>query len=247
MAQEQTYDLDELAVELAQYVNEQASTNMPQPVLVTVIDGSTQAGNGFVWADHAGRIVQVLAPYPTDLSGATASTPVIVWAFPPNPGDPGGFYIMLGVAMNGVDNNRRPRVTVTTITDENGGSMEGSVTSVALSMPAIFSVSGSPITGAGTFTVTLATQSANTVFSGPTSGGAATPAFRTLVADDIPSLTSAKISDFSEAVDDRVAALVIAGSNMTITYNDVANTLTFASSGGAGSSDELLGFIGMAI
>jgi hypothetical protein len=40
------------------------------------------------------------------------------------------------------------------------------------------------------------------------------------------------ISDFSEAVDDRVAALVVAGTNMTVTYNDAAGTLTFDAAGG---------------
>lgn len=63
----------------------------------------------------------------------------------------------------------------------------GSVTSVALTMPSIFSVSGSPVTSSGTFGVTLQTQNANLVFAGPTSGGAATPTFRALVAADIPS------------------------------------------------------------
>lgn len=61
----------------------------------------------------------------------------------------------------------------------------GSVSSVALSMPAEFSVSGSPITTSGTFTVSKANQSANTHFAGPTSGGAAAPAFRALVEADI--------------------------------------------------------------
>jgi len=61
----------------------------------------------------------------------------------------------------------------------------GSVSSVALSMPAEFSVSGSPITTAGTFTVSKANQSANTHFAGPTSGGAAAPTFRALVEADI--------------------------------------------------------------
>ena len=42
------------------------------------------------------------------------------------------------------------------------------------------------------------------------------------------------ISDFAEAVDDRVAALLVAGTNVTLTYDDVANTLTVASTGGAG-------------
>lgn len=65
-----------------------------------------------------------------------------------------------------------------------GGS--GTVTSVALALPNIFTVSGSPVTTSGTLTGALATQSANTVFAGPTSGVAATPAFRALVSADIP-------------------------------------------------------------
>ena len=37
---------------------------------------------------------------------------------------------------------------------------------------------------------------------------------------------------FDESVDDRVAALLAAGSNITITYNDASNTLTIASTAG---------------
>jgi hypothetical protein len=62
----------------------------------------------------------------------------------------------------------------------------GTVTSVALTVPAILSVAGSPITSSGTLAVTLATETANTVFSGATSGGAATPTFRALVTADLP-------------------------------------------------------------
>jgi len=48
---------------------------------------------------------------------------------------------------------------------------------------------------------------------------------------------AATISDFNEAVDDRVAVLAVAGTNMTITYNDGAGTLTFdAAGGGAGTN-----------
>lgn len=64
----------------------------------------------------------------------------------------------------------------------------GTVTSVGLSLPSIFTVSGSPVTTSGTLTGTLANQTANTVFAGPSSGGAAAPTFRSLVASDIPSL-----------------------------------------------------------
>jgi len=46
--------------------------------------------------------------------------------------------------------------------------------------------------------------------------------------------TSGQITDFAEAVDDRVAALIVAGSNITVTYDDTGNTLTIASiAGGA--------------
>lgn len=66
----------------------------------------------------------------------------------------------------------------------------GTVTSVALSLPNIFSVSGSPVTTSGTLTGTLATQTANYVWAGPTTGSAAAPTFRALVAGDIPDLSS---------------------------------------------------------
>lgn len=63
----------------------------------------------------------------------------------------------------------------------------GTVTSVGLSLPSIITVSGSPVTTSGTLTGTLATQTANTIFAGPTSGAAAQPTFRSLTADDIAS------------------------------------------------------------
>ncbi len=51
---------------------------------------------------------------------------------------------------------------------------------------------------------------------------------------------STAITDFAEAVDDRVAALLIAGSNITLTYDDAANTLTVAAAGGGGGAGALL-------
>ncbi len=63
------------------------------------------------------------------------------------------------------------------------------VTSVGLAMPSIFSVTGSPVTTTGTLTAALATQNANLVFAGPTTGSANTPTFRSLVAADIPDLS----------------------------------------------------------
>jgi hypothetical protein len=65
-----------------------------------------------------------------------------------------------------------------------GGS--GTVTSVALTMPAEFSVGGSPITVSGTLAVTKANQSANLIYAGPSSGSAAAPTFRGLALADVP-------------------------------------------------------------
>lgn len=66
------------------------------------------------------------------------------------------------------------------------GTGTGTVTSVGLTVPAEFSVAGSPVTTSGTLAVSKANQSANTVWAGPTTGSAAAPAFRTLVQSDLP-------------------------------------------------------------
>ncbi|MBZ5508493.1 MAG: hypothetical protein LAO78_23800 [Acidobacteriia bacterium] len=66
------------------------------------------------------------------------------------------------------------------------------VTSVALTVPAILSVAGSPITTSGTLAVSLVNQAANKVWSGPTTGADAAPTFRVLVAADLPTVTTAK-------------------------------------------------------
>lgn len=60
------------------------------------------------------------------------------------------------------------------------------VTSVALTAPSIFTVTGSPVTTTGTLDFALNTQSANAVFVGPASGIAATPTFRALAYADLP-------------------------------------------------------------
>ncbi len=70
----------------------------------------------------------------------------------------------------------------------------GPVSSVGLTMPAEFSVAGSPVTSSGTLAVSKATQLANTVFKGPASGGAAVPTFDLLVPADIPAIAEAGVT-----------------------------------------------------
>ena len=65
----------------------------------------------------------------------------------------------------------------------------GSVTSVAMTGDGVIfnsTVTGSPITTSGTLVPVLLTQTANQVLAGPTTGAAATPTFRALVTNDIP-------------------------------------------------------------
>lgn len=69
----------------------------------------------------------------------------------------------------------------------------GTVTSVGLSMPGIFSVTGSPVTTSGTLTASLANQSANLVWAGPSTGVAAAPTFRSLVGADLPNPSSSTL------------------------------------------------------
>lgn len=67
----------------------------------------------------------------------------------------------------------------------NVGTGDGTVSSVALALPSIFTVTGSPITSSGTLTATLASQPTNTVFAGPSSAPG-TPTFRALAYNDLP-------------------------------------------------------------
>lgn len=110
----------------------------------------------------------------------------------------------------------------------------GTVTSVGLSLPSIITVSGSPVTTSGTLTGTLATQTANTVFSGPTTGAAATPTFRALVAADIPDHSTDKLTSGTLPVGRGGTGITTTPSNGFIPIGNGTNYTAAAITAGTG-------------
>lgn len=118
----------------------------------------------------------------------------------------------------------------------------GTVTSVSLSLPSIFTVSGSPVSSSGTLTGTLASQTANTVWAAP-NGIAGTPSFRALVATDIPTLnqnttgTAANVTGIVAVANGGTGTAtptLVAGTNVTITGTWPNQTINASGGGGGG-------------
>lgn len=199
-------DVGQAAEKLRQHIRDEAKNFAPGPVVLTVVDGSQQLNYGYVWCTYGDKRVQCLAPANVgDLRLATEANPMLIWAIPPNPDQVSGYqYVAFGFGQNAADvggygAGRVPPLMATVVNDPDGNPISGgsgTVTSVALSASpsGIFDVAGSPITTSGTLALSLDNQSANTVLAGPTGGGAATPDFRALVANDIPSLAASKIT-----------------------------------------------------
>jgi hypothetical protein len=100
-----------------------------------------------------------------------------------------------------------------------GGGGGGTVTSVGLTAPTQLSVTGSPITGAGTLALAWVNQNANLVLAGPSSGAAGAPGFRALVAADIPSL--AYVSSTAAEAANTVLAGPSSGSSAAPTFRNL--------------------------
>lgn len=118
----------------------------------------------------------------------------------------------------------------------------GSVTSVAMTVPAEFIVTGSPITTSGTLAITKANELPNTVFAGPSGTPSGVPAFRALVSDDIPSLAASKITSgqfansLTTATSANTASAIVARDG---SGNFIATQVTAALVGNASTSTAL--------
>lgn len=134
----------------------------------------------------------------TVLSSASGQASGLLWVTPlTNPMTTAGDLILGGTAgaatRLGIGGNNTALMSNGTT-----ASWQSVVTSVAISMPAEFSVSGSPITSSGTLAVTKASQTANLIYAGPSSGAAAAPTFRAAVYADVsPGLKVPTIQKFT--------------------------------------------------
>lgn len=108
----------------------------------------------------------------------------------------------------------------------------GTVTSVGLSLPNIFTTTGTPVTSAGTFSASLANQNANLVFAGPATGAATTPSFRSLVSDDLPNSGVAAAS-YGSATAIPVFAVDAKGRITNATTASISTNLSVAADAGA--------------
>jgi hypothetical protein len=147
-----------------------------------------------------------------------------------------------------------PNQTISATSDGGPGpGGPGTVTSVGLSLPALFTVTGSPVTTSGTLTATLAAQSANLVLAGPATGTAAAPAFRSLVAGDIPPIPAGQVSGLGTLAtqsgtfsgtssgtntgDQDLSGLMVKANNLS----DLVNAATARSNLGAAASGAIAG------
>lgn len=106
---------------------------------------------------------------------------------------------------------------------------------LALAEPGLETDTGKVKYGDGTTAWSSLAYSSGGSEGGVTDHGALTG----LLDDDHPQYV--KTSSLSELIDDRVSSLLVAGTNITITYDDTANTLTLSASG----SGEVNGYFPM--
>ena len=83
------------------------------------------------------------------------------------------------------------------------GTNLGTVTSVGMTVPNIFSLSVPTITSSGTFALTLASQSSRQALLVPNGGGI--PVFRGIESDDLPSFAISKITGLQTALDGKLS------------------------------------------
>ena len=164
------------------------------------------AGNGTFAADDPLIIMRGIAgPQGVSFNWQGAWTTSTSYALNDGVENGGSSYVCTAPHTSGASTEPGVGASWTTVWDlmaakGSDGAGSGTVTSVGLATPAEFTVSGSPVTAAGTLTFAKASQSANEIYAGPSSGGAAAPGFRALVSDDIPTIPASKVTGALENI-----------------------------------------------
>ena len=111
--------------------------------------------------------------------------------------------------------------------------LDEALAKITLTAPSIFNVAGSPVYNVGTLAITLANENSNLIFAGPSSGGATTPTFRSLVNADFPTsgVTAATYGSSSNIPQFSVNAqgIITSASNVAVTIPASANPTATAS------------------
>jgi hypothetical protein len=200
------------------------------------VTSANPAGYNGVWqvVSVSGLNVVVTTPYTLAAitnPGTYISSAAIASSALPNPffsDTLGNFYFYSASGVFTVQiYDSLSRINPLVLGDQNvvAGGGAGSVTSVALTVPVEFTVAGSPITLSGTLAISKATETANTVWAGPTSGGAVAPTFRALVAADMPAGTGSVTSVAHTLSVPAIFTAAVVGSPIT-TSGTLADTIT---------------------
>lgn len=192
---------------------------------------------------------------PAPAWGSITGVPTI---FPPDPeavDDRVATLLVAGANISLTYNDAVGSITIASTASGGGSVAWADITGKPATFPPTLPIAQSGVTN---LTTDLAAKAplASPVFTGnptaptPTAGDAdtsiATTAFvasaiTTAGASYAPAShthTASQVTDFAEATDDRVAALLTAGANITLTYNDAAGTLAIASTAGGGGIPE---------
>lgn len=102
----------------------------------------------------------------------------------------------------------------------------GTVTSVGLSLPSDFTVSGSPVTTSGTFTATWANQPQSRFLASP-DNATGTPTFRAISASDVPTLNQNTTGNAATATLATRSTNVAGGAANKLVYNTATDTTNF--------------------